>query len=225
VSADVPSTAIRTVLAEDAVLIRTGIAHLLQDEGFEIVASVGTFDELLAAVRTTRPDLLITDIRMPPSLTDEGLRAAATLRAEFDDLAIMVLSQHVEASAATTLLTGTPTAVGYLLKERVADVSHFIDACRIVAAGGVVIDPTVSKQLLSHQRHRDALAHLTERERDVLDVMATGASNKAIATRVFCSEKTVESHVRSIFQKLDLPEHPDENRRVAAVVRWLQQNR
>ena len=214
---------VRVVVAEDAALIRAGVVRLLGDVGFDVVADVGDHDSLLAAVRaaTPPPDLLITDIRMPPTLTDEGLRAAAELRAEFPSLAVLVLSQHVEAAAALTLLGSTPTAVGYLLKERISDVEEFVAHCRTVAAGGSVIDPIVTEQLLVRHRERAALDALSGREQEVLALMASGASNRAIAASLFCSDKTVESHVRSIFQKLELSENPDGNRRVAAVIRWL----
>ncbi len=217
---------LRTIIAEDAVLIRKGLERLLADEGFVIVAGVGDHDALLAAAGAEPAlDLVITDIRMPPTLTDEGLRAAAELRAARPGLAVLVLSQHIEPAAATTLLASNPTAVGYLLKERVTEIDEFVAACRTVAAGGVVIDPLVTEQLMAAEQGRGGLDALSTREREVLERMAAGASNRAIAATLFCSEKTVESHVRSIFTKLGLADDPDGNRRVAAVVRWLSDGR
>jgi len=218
--------ALRTIIAEDAVLIRKGLERLLADEGFVVVAGVGDHDALLAAARAEPAlDLVVTDIRMPPTFTDEGLRAAAELRAARPDLAVLVLSQHIEPAAATTLLASNPTAVGYLLKERVAEIDEFVAACRTVAAGGAVIDPLVTEQLMAAEQGRGGLDALSAREREVLERIAAGASNRAIAATLFCSEKTVESHVRSIFTKLDLPDDPDGNRRVAAAVRWLSDGR
>ena len=213
--------AIRVVLADDAVLIRAGIARLLEEDGFEVVAQVGDYQTLIDAAQLHHPDLVITDIRMPPTMTDEGLRAAATLRKEQPSIAVMVLSQHIEATAATSLLTGNPTSVGYLLKERAGDLDEFAAACRAVAAGATVIDPIVTERLLQRRRTSTALDRLTEREREVLDLMAQGKSNSAIARTLYCADKTLEAHIRSIFTKLDLTEQPDANRRVAAVIRWL----
>jgi len=215
--------AIRVIVAEDAALIRAGVVRLLSDEGFDVLADVGDFDALLAAVRAASPppDLLITDVRMPPTLTDEGLRAAAQLRQELPGLAVLVLSQHVEPAAAVMLLGSNESAVGYVLKERISDLDEFVDTCRTVASGGTVVDPIVTELLLTRRRDRSALDELSPRELEVLAMMATGASNRAISAGLFCSAKTIESHVRSIFIKLGLIDHPDENRRVAAVVRWL----
>jgi DNA-binding NarL/FixJ family response regulator len=211
----------RVVIAEDAPLIRAGLVRLLSDEGFTVVAEAGDRDELLAAVDEHEPDLVVTDIRMPPSHTDEGIAAAIEIRRQYPAIAVLVLSQHVEPAAAVSLLAGAPTSVGYLLKERVSELDEFVAACRTVASGGSVIDELVAEQLLRRRRQQDPLDRLTDRERDVLAQMATGASNRAIAAALYLSEKTVESHVRSMFMKLDLAEDPDENRRVAAVVRWL----
>jgi DNA-binding NarL/FixJ family response regulator/class 3 adenylate cyclase len=212
---------VRVIVAEDAAIIRAGIVRLLTDEGFDVVADVGDKDALLAAATAERPDLIVTDIRMPPTHTDEGLAAAAAIRREQPDVAVLVLSQHIEPAAAVTLLQGNPTRVGYLLKERVSELDEFVEACRAVAAGGSVIDPLVTSQLMQRRRDSDALDRLTERERDVLSLMAQGRSNHAIAVELSCADKTVETHVRSIFTKLDLAEHPNDHRRVAAVVRWL----
>jgi DNA-binding NarL/FixJ family response regulator/class 3 adenylate cyclase len=213
---------VRVVVAEDAALIRDGIVRLLAAEGFDVVAEAADLDTLVAAVDRHRPDLLITDIRMPPTQTDEGLVAARHTKEHHPGTAVLVLSQHVAASAAGDLLDGSVAGVGYLLKERVSDVDEFVDAARRVAAGGNVIDPLITEELL-RSRRGDGLAALSEREREVLDLMAQGLSNQAIGERLFVSAKTVESHVRSIFIKLDLPDESSGNRRVQAVVRWLDQ--
>ena len=214
---------IRVVVAEDSTLIRAGIVALLREEGFDVCAEAGDRDELLAAVRRERPELVITDVRMPPSQRDEGLTAAMELRVERPALAVLVVSQHVVPSAADLLLGGG-AGVGYLLKERVSDLDEFVAACRVVASGGVVIDPLVTEQLLQ-RRDDGVLDRLTERERNVLDLMAQGRSNAAIARDLHLAAKTLEAHVRSIFTKLDLVEHPDDHRRVAAVVHYLHSRR
>jgi len=217
-------SAITVVVAEDAALIRAGIVALLKEEGFEVLAEVGDLASLLAAVRKHHPQLVVTDVRMPPTQRDEGLTAVAELRAEQPNLAVLVVSQHVEPAAAALLLDGQPAGVGYLLKERVSHLEEFIAACRTVTSGGVVIDPLVTERLV--QRRGDAaLDRLTDREREVLDLMAQGRSNAAIAAQVHCSSKTLEAHVRSIFIKLDLAEHPNDHRRVAAVVHYLHHRR
>ncbi|MCE9621290.1 MAG: response regulator transcription factor [Actinomycetia bacterium] len=208
------------VVAEDAALIRAGLVALLKEDGFDVLADVGDRAGLLAATRRHHPQLVVTDVRMPPTQRDEGLTAVAELRAEQPNLAVLVVSQHVEPAAAALLLDGRPAGVGYLLKERVSDLEDFIDACRTVTAGGVVIDPLVTERLV-HRRGDSALDRLTDREREVLDLMAQGRSNAAIANAVHCSSKTLETHVRSIFTKLDLAEHPNDHRRVAAVVHYL----
>jgi DNA-binding NarL/FixJ family response regulator len=177
---------------------------------------------LVAAVDADPPDLVVTDIRMPPTNTDEGLRAAAIIRSRHPDVAVLVLSQHVEARAAAVLLESGSAGIGYLLKERVTELDELLDAARTVAAGGSVIDPIVGEQLMRRRRGDDALARLTGREQDVLRAMAAGKSNAAIASEFNLAAKTVESHVRSIFQKLDLEDNSEEHRRVLAVVRWLQ---
>ena len=222
----VPAVAprLRVVVAEDAALIRAGIVRLLASEGFEVVAEAGDYDSLLAAVDREPPDLVITDIRMPPTQTDEGLRAAAQIRATYPAVAVLVLSQHVVASAAATLLDGERAGIGYLLKERVTEIDEFVEAARRVARGESVIDPLISDELMRVGAD-DALAQLTERERDVLALMAQGFSNQAICDELVVSSKTIESHVRAIFQKLDLPEGAQGNRRVQAVIRWLDRAR
>lgn len=214
--------ALRVMVADDAALIRSGIVRLLADAGFVVAADVGDAAALVDAVDRDPPDLVITDIRMPPTNTDEGLRAAATIRQRHPDVAVLVLSQHVEARAAGSLLDGRPAGIGYLLKERVSALDEFVAACRDVASGGSVIDPLVAGQLLHRRRHDEALGRLTERERGVLALMAQGRSNAAIAGELHLGGKTVETHVRSIFQKLDLEETPEGNRRVQAVLHWLQ---
>jgi DNA-binding NarL/FixJ family response regulator len=210
---------IRVVVAEDSTLIRAGIVALLSEEGFDVCAEAGDRDGLVAAVRRERPELVITDVRMPPSQRDEGLTAAMELRVERPSLAVLVVSQHVEPSAADLLLGGG-AGVGYLLKERVSDLDEFVATCRVVAAGGVVIDPLITEHLLQ-RRDDGVLDRLTDREREVLDLMAQGRSNAAIARDLHLAAKTLEAHVRSIFTKLDLVEHPDDHRRVAAVVHYL----
>jgi DNA-binding NarL/FixJ family response regulator/class 3 adenylate cyclase len=212
---------LRVMVADDAALIRAGIVRLLSDGGFIVTADVSNGDELIAAVDADPPDLVITDIRMPPTNTDEGLRATAAIRAKHPGTAVLVLSQHMEARAAAAILDGRPAGIGYLLKERVSDLDEFLAAARTVATGGSVIDPLVAEQLFRRRRDDDALGRLTPRERDVLRVMAGGKSNAAIADELGMGAKTVESHVKSIFQKLDLDENPDDHRRVLAVVRWL----
>lgn len=215
---------VTVVVAEDAAIIRAGLVSLLRGDGMTIVGEAADYDEVIAAVRTSRPRLLITDIRMPPEQGDEGLRAAELLRSEQPGLAVLVLSQHVQASAAADLLTGQTSGFGYLLKERVTALDEFLDAARSVAAGGTVIDPLITRELLSRRRDSDPFATLGERERAVLELMAQGLSNVAIADRLVLSHRTVESHVRSIMTKLDLWEDPAGNRRVQAVIRWLNQH-
>lgn len=214
---------ITVVVAEDAAIVRAGVVGLLRDEGYDVVADVAHHDALLEATREHRPRLVVTDVRMPPHQSTEGIAAAAQLRGEMPDLAIVVLSQHVEPAAAALLLSRTPTGVGYLLKERITHIDEFLDACRTVVGGGVVVDELVVERLM--QGGDKALRRLTDRERQVLDLMAQGRSNTAIARLAFCSAKTVEAHVRSIFMKLDLEDDPDDNRRVAAVVRYLHEVR
>ena len=216
------SPAVRVVVADDAALIRSGIVRLLAESGFEVVGEADDGVSLLTEVDARMPDLVITDIRMPPTNTDEGLRAAAEIRERHPDIAVLVLSQYVEARAASALLDGRPAGIGYILKERVSALDEFIDACRTVAAGGSVIDPIVAEDLLRRRRHDDVLGRLTAREREVLDLMAQGRSNSAIAAELFLGAKTVESHVRTIFQKLNLEETPDGNRRVQAVLQWME---
>ncbi|MEO7586921.1 MAG: response regulator transcription factor [Arachnia sp.] len=215
---------ITVVVAEDVALIRAGLVSLLREDGFDVVGEASSYDSVLVTVRATRPHLLITDVRMPPEQGDEGLLAASLLRTEQPGLAVLVLSQSVRASAAANLLTEQTSGLGYLLKERVTALDEFLDAARAVAAGGTVIDPLITDELLARHHNRDQLAALAERERSVLELMAQGLSNSAIADRFTLSARTVESHVRSIMTKLDLWEDPAGNRRVQAVIRWLDQS-
>ena len=213
---------IRVILADDSVLLRAGIARLLADAGFEVVAQVGDAPALLDAVRAHRPDVAITDIRMPPTHTDEGLRAAASIRSEHGTgVAVLVLSQYVEPAFALRLVTEGQGGTGYLLKDRVQDPDDLGDAIRRLARGGSVIDPEVVAQLVREGRAQSPLGELTEREREVLGLMAEGRSNPAIAERLFLSPKTVESHIASIFGKLALLPEPDDHRRVLAVLAFL----
>ncbi|OWY63568.1 DNA-binding response regulator, partial [cyanobacterium TDX16] len=194
----------KVVIAEDAVLLRAGLTRLLTDAGDEVVAAVGDADLLLSAVERHAPDLAIVDVRMPPTHTDEGIRAALKVRERWPDVAILVLSQYVEERYAVDLVAGETAGLGYLLKDRVADVREFLDAARRVAAGGTVLDPEVVSQLLARSRQRDPIEQLTPREREVLGLMAEGRSNAAIAEQLVISGGAVEKHVTNIFTKLDL---------------------
>jgi len=211
----------RVVIADDSVLLRAGLVRLLQDAGFEVVGQAGGPEELLRKVRAHRPDLAVTDIRMPPTQTDEGLRAAQTIRTEMPDVGVMVLSQFIDEGYAMELLQGSAEGVGYLLKDRVADIDAFVNALRRVAARGSVLDPEVVAQLLGRRRGDDPLDRLTPRERDVLGQMAQGRSNGAIARDLVVTERAIEKHVTSIFAKLGLNAADDGHRRVLAVLRYL----
>jgi DNA-binding NarL/FixJ family response regulator len=216
-----PVTTLRVVVADDDVLLRAGLASLLGRPGFEVVGQAGDADTLLGLVREQKPDLVLTDIRMPPTQTVEGLEAARTIREELPDVAILVLSAHVEVEHAMTLLAGG-RGIGYLLKSRVVDVDEFIDTVRRVAKGGSVVDPALVQELVSAQRRDDPLSALSTREREVLELMAEGRSNAGIAQALWVTEGTVEKHVRSILMKLDLPESAADHRRVLAVIAFLQ---
>ena len=211
----------RVVIAEDLALLRDGLTRLLQAFDFEVVGSVDNGPSLLPALMNHRPDVAVVDVRLPPAFTDEGLQAAVAARTELPGLPILVLSQHVEQLYARELLTDGAGGVGYLLKDRVSNVGQFIDAVRRVAAGGTVMDPEVVAQLLARRRRDDPLADLTPREREVLASMAEGRSNAAIATKLFVTEKAISKHINNIFSKLGLPPSDDDNRRVLAVLAYL----
>ena len=213
--------ALRVVLADDDVLLREGLASLLERSGFEVVGQAGNGVELLALVRSARPELAVIDIRMPPGHATEGLQAARVIRAELPSTAIIVLSAHVEVDEAMELLAGGERT-GYLLKSRVTDVAEFLDTVGRIAAGASVVDPSLVSELIQARRRRDPLDVLSPREREVLALMAQGASNAGIARQIFVTEGTVEKHVRSILTKLDLPESDTEHRRVLAVLRFLE---
>jgi DNA-binding NarL/FixJ family response regulator len=214
---------VRIVIAEDSVLLRAGLTRLLDEAGEEVVAAVGDAPSLVEAVIRLRPDVAVVDVRMPPDLTDDGLRAAVSIRQQVPGVGILVLSQYVEEVYATELLAGGTTGLGYLVKDRVADVGGFLDAVRRVGTGGTALDPEVISQLLARSRRQDPLERLSGRERDVLQLMAEGRSNQAIARTLIVSEGAVEKHVTNIFTKLDLPPTERDHRRVLAVLQWLQQ--
>ena len=211
----------RIVIADDAVVLREGVARLLEDAGFEVVAQAGDADDLLRKVRAHKPDVAIVDVRMPPDNTDDGLRAALTIRSELPEVALLLFSQYVEDRYLAELLVGGADGVGYLLKERVADVDLLVDAVQRVAARGSVLDPEVVAQMLGRTRADGPLDALTERERSVLGLMAEGKTNRAIAAELFVSERAVERHVTGIFGKLDLPASQEDHRRVLAVLAYL----
>jgi DNA-binding NarL/FixJ family response regulator/class 3 adenylate cyclase len=212
---------VRVVLADDSVLLREGIARLLEDAGFEVVAQGGTADDLLRHVGMHKPDVALVDIRMPPTQTDEGLRAAQEIRERWPDTGVLVLSQYVEPAYAMELLGENAEGVGYLLKDRVSDVDEFAAAVRRVAEGGSALDPAVVSQLVGRRRRDDPLDELTPREREVLELMAEGRSNQAIAERLVITLRAVEKHVTSIFSKLRLPATAEDHRRVLAVLTYL----
>jgi DNA-binding NarL/FixJ family response regulator len=212
---------VRVAIAEDSVLLREGLARLLADAGFEVVARCGDASALLGAVASLRPEVAVVDIRMPPTHTDEGLRAAVTIRAEHPDTAVLVLSQHVEPALAMTLFADSAAGAGYLLKDRISDVAEFLAAVRRVAAGGTAVDPIIVSSLVARRRPDDPLATLTPREREVLELMASGHSNQGIADRLYLTLRAVEKYVSSVFGKLGLPSTGGESRRVLAVLLFL----
>jgi DNA-binding NarL/FixJ family response regulator len=212
----------RIVIADDAVLLREGAARLLVEAGYEVVAQAGDAEDLLRKVRAHTPDVAIVDVRMPPDNVDDGLRAALTIREELPGVGILLLSQYVEDRYLGQLLAGGAEGVGYLLKDRVADVERLTEAVDRVAAGGSVLDPEVVAQMLGRSREEGPLDSLTAREREVLGLMAEGRTNRAIAGELFLSERAVERHVTSIFSKLDLPSGGQDHRRVLAVLAYLQ---
>jgi DNA-binding NarL/FixJ family response regulator len=212
---------VRVVIAEDSVLLREGLARVLSDGGFDVVAQAANADELKRAVRRFKPDVAVADVRMPPTQTDEGARAALEIRAESPEVAVLLLSQIVEATHALALVSERPEGFGYLLKDRVLEIDDFLDAVRRVGRGGTAIDPEVIGQLLVRKRAESPLDELTPREREVLELMAQGLSNRGICEKLFISPKTVETHVNSIFGKLGLMPAQDEHRRVLAVLAFL----
>jgi DNA-binding NarL/FixJ family response regulator len=211
------------VIADDAVLLREGAARLLDEAGHEVVAQAGDADDLLRKVRAHRPEVAIIDVRMPPDNTDDGLRAALAIRDELPEVGILLLSQYVEDRYLGKLLAGGAEGVGYLLKDRVAEVERLTEAVERVAAGGSVLDPDVVAQMLGRARDQGPLDSLTERERDVLALMAEGRTNRAIAAELYVSERAVERHVTSIFGKLELPTGEQDHRRVLAVLAYLRE--
>jgi DNA-binding NarL/FixJ family response regulator len=211
----------RVVVADDSVLLREGVVRLLEENGFDVVAQAGDAEDLIRKVRAHKPDVAVVDIRMPPTNTDDGLRAALEIRAELPDTGVLVLSQYVEEGYALDLVGESAGGVGYLLKDRVADVERFVDSVRRVADGGSALDPEVVSQLVGRARRDDPLAELTPREREVLELMAEGRSNNAIAEHMVVTERAVEKHVTSIFGKLGLAPAPEDHRRVLAVLAFL----
>lgn len=212
----------RVVVAEDSAVLRAGLVEVLLDRGHEVPAAVGDAEALLAAVAEHRPDAALVDVRMPPDYTSEGLRAAVRIRREYPGTGILVFSQYIETRITKELVSGQPSGIGYLLKERVADVGEFLDTLERVAAGGTALDPEVVSQLLGASRRAEELGSLSQRERDVLSLMAEGRSNSAIAGRLTISDGAVEKHVSSIFTKLGLEKSSQDNRRVLAVVRYFE---
>jgi DNA-binding NarL/FixJ family response regulator len=213
--------AVRVVIAEDSAVLRDGLVQLLVDRGFEVIAAISDAQGLREAVEADPPDVAVVDIRMPPTFTDEGLRAAIDLRRDQPEMGILVFSQYIETRYAAELLAGGAAGIGYLLKDRVADVADFVEALLRVASGGTALDPEVVTQLMGASRRTDTLAGLSGREREVLALMAEGRSNSAIGTALVISERAVEKHVANIFSKLDLPTSSTDHRRVLAVLRYL----
>ncbi len=211
----------RAVIADDSVLMREGVARVLQDAGFEVVASVGGAGALKRAVAAEKPDVAVVDVRMPPTQTDEGSRAAEQIRERYPDVGVLMLSQVVEPQHASGCSATGPEGFGYLLKDRVLDIDEFVDAVKRVARGGTAMDPEVVSRLVGRPRRDDPVADLSPREREVLSLMAEGRSNAGICAKLFLSPKTVETHVNSIFNKLRLAQAPDDHRRVLAVLAYL----
>jgi DNA-binding NarL/FixJ family response regulator len=211
----------RVVIAEDSALLREGLARILAEGGFEVAGQCSDAEELLDAVRRRRPEVAVVDVRMPPTHTDEGARAAREIRETYPEMGVLLLSQVIEASHALALFSERPEGFGYLLKDRVLEIDDFLEAVRRVARGGTAIDSQVIAQLLGRPRQDDPLAELTPREREVLGLMAEGLSNRGICGRLFLSPKTVEAHVKNIFMKLGLMPEPDDHRRVLAVLAFL----
>jgi DNA-binding NarL/FixJ family response regulator len=212
---------VRVVIAEDSALLREGLARILAEGGFEVAGQCANADELHDVVRRRRPNVAVVDVRMPPTHTDEGARAARELREQYPEMGVLLLSQVVEAAHALALFSERPEGFGYLLKDRVLEIDDFLEAVRRVGRGGTAIDPDVIAQLLGRPREDDPLSELTPREREVLALMAEGLSNRGICGRLFLSPKTVEAHVKNIFMKLGLMPAPDDHRRVLAVLAFL----
>jgi DNA-binding NarL/FixJ family response regulator len=212
---------VRAVIAEDSVLLREGVARILDDAGVEVVGQCATAEDLLRKVRGAEPDVAIIDIRLPPSHNDEGMRAALEIREAHPSVGVLVLSQYVELGLALKLLAESADGAGYLLKDRITDVDEFVASVRRVASGGSALDPSIVSTLLARQRHDDPIGRLTPREREVLELMATGSSNQGIAERLVITQRAVEKYVSSIFGKLGLPSSPSESRRVLAVLLFL----
>jgi DNA-binding NarL/FixJ family response regulator len=212
---------VRAVIAEDSVLLREGLIRLLTDAGIEIVGQAGDADDLLRKTRAHKPDVVVTDIRMPPNQSDEGLRAAQVIRHELPQTGVVVLSQYVEEAYVMELLGDDPGGVGYLLKDRIADIERFVDAVERVGHGGSALDPEVVSHMLGRRRREDPLSELTPREREVLSLMAEGRSNHAIAAQLVVTERAIEKHVTNIFGKLGFASAPDDHRRVLAVLTYV----
>jgi DNA-binding NarL/FixJ family response regulator len=212
---------VRVAIAEDSVLLREGIAGLLTEAGFEVIARCGSADELLRELKVVRPDVVIVDIRLPPTHSDEGLRAAIEIRAAYPSVGVLVLSQYMELGLAMKLLSDSADGVGYLLKDRISEVPEFLDAIRRVARGGSAVDPLIVSTLLGKRRRDDPLATLTPREREVLELMATGLSNQGIADRLVITLRAVEKYVSTVFDKIGVPSSRAESRRVLAVLLYL----
>jgi len=213
----------RVVVADDSTLLREGVVRLLEESGMEVVGQAGDGEELLRKVRAHKPDVAVVDVRMPPTHTDEGLRAARKIRAELPEIGVLVLSQYIEVAYARELLAESAEGLGYLLKDRVADIATLADAVRRVGGGGSALDPEVVSQMLGRSRRDDPLDELTPREREVLALMAEGRTNAAIAAELVVTDRAVEKHVTNIFSKLDLPASSEDHRRVLAVLRFLDQ--
>jgi DNA-binding NarL/FixJ family response regulator len=220
-----PPRRLRVVVADDHVLVRAGLASMLELHGFDVVAQAGDADDLVRAVEAHRPDVAVIDVRMPPTNTDDGLRAAAAIRHSQPDVGVLVLSQYVEPAYALALIGDDARGVGYLLKDRVADFDAFADALRRIAAGGSVLDPEVVRGMLGRQYDASPLAELTPREREVLGLLAEGRSNRGVGGRIGVSDRAVEKHITAILSKLGLPAEPDDHRRVLAVLAYLQDSR
>src|SRR2546423_9267933 len=212
---------LKVVIADDSVLLREGLCRLLEDSGFDVAGQAGDAEDLLRKVGAHKPDVAIVDVKMPPTHTDEGLRAAAEIRERFPDVGVLVLSQYIEEGYALDLLSESAEGMGYLLKDRVDDLDRFVDAVRRVGEGGSALDPEVVSRLLGRRRQADPLAEISPREREVLALMAEGRSNHAIASELVVTERAVEKHVTSIFNKLNLPPTADDHRRVLAVLTYL----